>query len=139
MDKYDRALDLMDAVIAANAENRYANSEWDDLYTFIFEHFERPVSSDGHLEDAAEHREWAAEIDECAAMFTHDRETILAFLRSKPPGYTDAQFPISVARYLLWIGHVRVDPMKTSTFDEFYNRYKVMILCGCEKKYVKSS
>jgi len=142
MTKYQTALDLMNAVIAVKHDIDLIATSWDQLYSYIHEHFEAPASMSYpifHTKKSDMPAEIAQEIQDCYAMLrVHNETEVLARLAAIPPEYSDTIFPVAIARYLILYQKVfpRVEMLKT--FKEFHKRYGPAVCAADEFKTKKS-
>ena len=148
--KYTRAIELMNAVPDTifrphgqgpqrDADLVESCARWDELYTFVHANFARPNTYHefGEREDVAK---WAHENEEARMdivdvhelLCKQKQDEVLARLMAIPPEYRDTVFPVAIARYLLCYRKVSIDPRMLTTFEEFHNRYAVMIFEGVE-------
>lgn len=143
--KYTTALALMDAVIAVvpdpdlpyeqreaarDAASDIVNIKWDELYTYVYDHFKQPDthgegSSRFHSDDDYDTH---PEILSMREMFKLNRTDLEARLREIPPTILEQCFPVWIARHLLRDYHAPIQPKKTLTFSKFHADYGFMVI-----------
>jgi hypothetical protein len=148
--KYTRAIELMNAVPgyifrphgqgpARDADVVEACARWDELYTFIYANFERPNTYREFGEVKYKTMAtWAHEnpdaqqdiFDTYELLCEHKQDEVLSRLTKVPPEYRDVVFPVAIARYLLAYKKAAIDVQMLTTFEEFHNRYGVMVIEG---------
>jgi len=146
--KYTRAIELMNAVPGyilrphgqgpqRDADVVEACARWDELYTFIYANFPRPNTYREFGEVKYKTMAtWAHEnpeafqdiLDVHQLLQEHKKDEVLARLTKIPPEYRDVVFPVAIARYLLAYKRVPIDVRMLTTFEEFHNRYGVMVI-----------
>jgi len=140
--KYQTALDLMNTVIASKHDVHLTATSWDQLYNYIYEHFEAPASTSYpifYTINCNTPVEVAQEIQDCFVMLREHNETeVLARLAAIPPEYSDTIFPVAIARYLLKYQNVPMIVSLVKTFDEFHKRYGPAICSTIEFKTKKA-
>ena len=145
-EKYTRAIELMNAVPGGIGYNEASNkpvaeacARWDELFTFVHANFPRPNTYLEPMEvKYKKMARWAHQnsdaqqdiFDTYELLCEHKQDEVLARLMTIPPEYRDTVFPVAIARYLLAYKKVAVYPDCSTTFEEFHNRYAVMVIEG---------
>jgi hypothetical protein len=115
----------------ANMTPEQAIDAWDHLFTYIHNHWAKPMTAiepGALVEYRARTSVEASEIFDCGVMMTMSRDELLAKLESLPPYFTESVFPVAVGRWLLRDMAIPLNHRKSTTFREFHNRYATMIL-----------
>ncbi len=100
---------------------------WDHLFEYIHHNWDVPSSASAtwwHQQSG----DVRAELVDCRKMLEMGMEELEVRLESLPPYFTEAIFPVAVARYLLRDLAIPMDHRRTKTFKEFHDRYGRMIL-----------
>lgn len=104
-----------------------ATAAFDHLFTYIHEHWPRPMSAGCMAAPTAVEKQ---EFVDCRAMLDMNHEKLIAKLETLPPYFREEIFPVAVARYMLRDLQLKVDHHWAVVFMEFHSRYGNMIL-GC--------
>lgn len=143
--KHIHVLHLLSTVPAATATGAYdwprrnssmtpqqAVDAWDHLYTYIFAHWAKPLTTmePGVYWPTSIASGARTEIVDCNAMLQMGHDELVAKLESLPPYFTESMFPAAVARFLLRDLAIPFNIYLSKTFNEFHLRYGVMVI-GC--------
>jgi len=134
-EKYVTALRLMDQTILARTDPKVEGEtrhpvtvKWDELFTFIYANFEKPVSAKGCWNNPA----FKEEYDLCRPFidgtFRAPSEELESRIRRIPPVILDVVWPIAIARFLARDCGLPFNHRESRTFTEFHYRYGNMVV-----------
>lgn len=109
------------------ATREQANAVFDHLFAYIHVNWAAPSTATGdHWTQLS--GDARAELVDCKDMLQMGPAEIEAKLETLPPYFTEAVFPVAVARFLLRELALPINHRELTTFKEFHNRYGFMIL-----------
>jgi hypothetical protein len=107
-----------------------ATMAFDHLFEYIHTHWGAPLTA-SYTEPLSKEPFTPgeqAEVFDCGVMMQMKHNDLVSKLESLPPYFTEAIFPVAVARYMLRDLSVPLAHRKSITFTEFYHRYGRMVL-----------
>ena len=137
---YDHSIDLMEKMLVSMDSRENSNKEWDQLFEYMFKHFPSPSTKychcvDGHyIFDNVFYAEadLEDEVERCAEIINSNDFVTYANLSTFEP----KMFPVAMAKFLLfnfW-KELNVEPVQSSTFQEFHKRYGYMMNVAQKQK-----
>ena len=106
-----------------------ANKAWDFLFTYIHDNWDLPEMARLRCGEDPITDFQKVEVYDCRVLLSFTTATeIEERLAQLPPYYSEALFPVAVARYMLRELALPFQHRHSATFHEFHKRYGSMIL-----------
>jgi hypothetical protein len=109
--------------------HQQANAAFDHMFDYIHTHWGEPLTS-GVRGGARLSASQKVECFDCLSAILLSRDELLTMLATLPPKFSEAIFPVAVARYMFREMRMPIALATAQCFKEFYRRYGHMITSG---------